>query len=133
MKCPKCKSTNLSTTDSRPESEKNMVRRRKKCDDCLYRWTTKEMTDSMYRYYETQIKRLQQLERYQRNISSSVKKKKGWSRGTPWTKSETDKLLTMYHEQLSLGEIAEELGRTYMSVNKRLQFLRSKDKLYVAN
>ena len=41
MNCPKCKSENLSVIDSR-DTDDRTVRRRRKCDDCGFRFTTYE-------------------------------------------------------------------------------------------
>ena len=40
MKCPKCKSDNLSVTDSR--GDENAIRRRRECQACNFRFTTFE-------------------------------------------------------------------------------------------
>ena len=42
MKCPKCQSRNLYVTDSRDTVRKNEIRRRRKCAECGYRFTTHE-------------------------------------------------------------------------------------------
>lgn len=40
MKCPQCESTKLAVIDSR--THEDYIRRRRKCIDCLYRFTTRE-------------------------------------------------------------------------------------------
>ncbi len=41
MNCPKCKKSNISVIDSRDVDDK-VIRRRRKCDTCQYRFTTYE-------------------------------------------------------------------------------------------
>jgi transcriptional regulator NrdR family protein len=52
MKCPKCGSTLLSCIESRPSAE--TIRRRRKCLDCGFRFTTFEI--STEEYYGLKIK-----------------------------------------------------------------------------
>lgn len=131
MKCPECKSEQISTIDSRSLEKGNSIRRRKKCEQCNFRWSTYELSKSMVNYYETQLKRLYALEQFQM-ASSVYKVGSGKAKGTYWTKSETDRLITMYFEQRPLKEIAEDLNRSYMSINKRLCYLRKQNKLNVS-
>ena len=42
MRCPKCNSLNDKTVDSRSMEDYTKTRRRRKCLDCDYRWTTYE-------------------------------------------------------------------------------------------
>lgn len=43
MKCPKCEKPGVRVTDSR-QSEETVVRRRRKCHECGYTFTTYEIT-----------------------------------------------------------------------------------------
>ena len=43
MRCPKCNSVRLSVIDSRSAPD-NEIRRRRKCRNCGYRFSTYEMT-----------------------------------------------------------------------------------------
>ena len=43
MNCPKCKSCQRMTTDSRPNEYHTIRQRRYKCLDCGYRWSTVEI------------------------------------------------------------------------------------------
>lgn len=54
MNCPKCKSERISVIDSRPATD--LVRRRRKCDDCGARFSTVEIDAD---FYEVKIKKLQ--------------------------------------------------------------------------
>ena len=47
MKCPRCKAYGLSITDSRPDGE--TIRRRRRCLNCGYRFTTYEISNEDYR------------------------------------------------------------------------------------
>lgn len=47
MTCPKCLSANSICIDSRITKE-NSIRRRRRCADCDYRWTTYEVSDEDY-------------------------------------------------------------------------------------
>jgi transposase-like protein len=126
MKCPQCKGKEVITIDSRHTSKG--IRRRRKCGECNHRWSTQEIPKAIFDFYEEQMKRLYALEQFQM-ASSTYKGGTGKGRGTAWTKSETERLTTMYFEQMPLKEIAEVLNRSYMSVNKRLQYLRRRNKL----
>jgi hypothetical protein len=126
MQCPQCKSKTVIILDSRHTSKG--VRRRRKCEKCNHRWSTQELPKAMFDYYEEQMKRLYALEQFQM-ASSIYKGGTGKAKGTAWTKSETDRLITMYFEQHPLKEIAEALNRSYMSINKRLSYLRNHNKL----
>jgi Zn ribbon nucleic-acid-binding protein len=130
MNCPQCKNKDVITIDSRPVSKG--VRRRRKCEKCNHRWSTQEIPKSVFDFYEEQMKRLYALEQFQM-ASSTYKGGTGKARGTAWTKSETDRLITMYFDQHPLKEIAEALNRSYMSINKRLCYLRSHNKLKKVN
>ena len=44
MDCPKCKKSNISVIDSRDVDDKT-VRRRRKCENCQYRFTTYERVE----------------------------------------------------------------------------------------
>ncbi|MDR7237148.1 hypothetical protein J2Y02_001759 [Neobacillus drentensis] len=77
------------------------------------------------------MERLFELEQFQM-ASSVYKGGSGKAKGTAWTKSETDRLIAMYFEQQPLREIAEALSRSYMSINKRLCYLRKNGKLKIS-
>lgn len=47
MQCPRCKAYGLSCTDSRPDGE--TIRRRRRCLNCGYRFTTYEISKEDYR------------------------------------------------------------------------------------
>lgn len=60
MTCPQCNSYNLSCISSRPTGQK--IRRRKKCLDCGYRFTTYEISSREYdvlKRYKELLKDLQ--------------------------------------------------------------------------
>lgn len=123
MKCPECKCGHVFTIDSRAHEKGNSIRRRRKCDECGYRWSTYELPKAMMDFYESQLQRLYALEQFQ--LASSVYKGgSGKARGTAWTNSETERLIVMYFEQRPLKEMAAALNRSYMSINKRLCYLR---------
>jgi transcriptional repressor NrdR len=42
MKCPRCISTKVRVVDSRESIDGDVVRRRRECDECEYRFTTFE-------------------------------------------------------------------------------------------
>ena len=42
MKCPKCKSENIKVLEKRDVEEEEIIRRRRECPDCAYRFTTYE-------------------------------------------------------------------------------------------
>lgn len=48
MKCPKCGSTNTIVVDSRPNADETRKRRRHKCRQCGYRYTTCEIYQETY-------------------------------------------------------------------------------------
>ena len=43
IECPWCGSSKTRVIDSRPESRRGMVRRRRECKGCTARWTTYEV------------------------------------------------------------------------------------------
>lgn len=42
MQCPRCKYQNSRVIDSRPAEDNSVIRRRRECEDCKYRFTTFE-------------------------------------------------------------------------------------------
>jgi len=42
--CPECGSSRTRTKDSRAVNDRTTIRRRRRCRDCLHRWTTYEYT-----------------------------------------------------------------------------------------
>ena len=61
MTCPRCNSYNISCINSRPTGQK--IRRRKKCLDCDYRFTTYEISSGEYdvlKRYKELLKDLQE-------------------------------------------------------------------------
>lgn len=42
MKCPRCKSENIKVLEKRDVEEEEIIRRRRECPDCAYRFTTYE-------------------------------------------------------------------------------------------
>lgn len=42
MRCPKCHNANTKVIDSRPTEDNTAIRRRRKCEQCSYRFTTFE-------------------------------------------------------------------------------------------
>lgn len=49
LKCPECGSENQRAIDSRPNADANMIRRRRECLDCGYRFTTHEAVNILPR------------------------------------------------------------------------------------
>ena len=47
MKCPSCKHNGTRVLDSRPVEEGRSIRRRRECEECLYRFTTFEKVEEM--------------------------------------------------------------------------------------
>lgn len=45
MRCPNCDCSNTSVKDSRPREDRKVIRRRRVCDDCGYRFSTYETTE----------------------------------------------------------------------------------------
>lgn len=54
MRCPGCDSLNDKTIDSRPAEDYTKIRRRRKCLDCNYKWTTYESS-------QDQLKKIEQI------------------------------------------------------------------------
>ena len=46
MQCPICESKYLKIYDSRDVISQNQTRRRRKCEDCGYRFSTREIVDT---------------------------------------------------------------------------------------
>ncbi|WP_096153030.1 MULTISPECIES: transcriptional regulator NrdR [Bacillus] len=47
MKCPSCQHNGTRVLDSRPVEEGRSIRRRRECEECLYRFTTFEKVEEM--------------------------------------------------------------------------------------
>ena len=47
MKCPSCQHNGTRVLDSRPVDEGRSIRRRRECEECLYRFTTFEKVEEM--------------------------------------------------------------------------------------
>lgn len=61
MNCPHCNSSNDTVIDSRPSEQGEVIRRRRKCNACEFRWTTKErvVEESGYQnHHKTRLKNL---------------------------------------------------------------------------
>lgn len=61
MICPKCNNYYTIVVDSRPDP-KNHIRRRRECPECLYRFTTYEITANEKAEYEAQIRKANKYE-----------------------------------------------------------------------
>lgn len=59
MQCPRCKAYGLSCTDSRPDGE--TIRRRRRCLNCGFRFTTYEISKEDYRNLKDKEKENQAL------------------------------------------------------------------------
>jgi flagellar motility protein MotE (MotC chaperone) len=118
MKC-RCEAE-TKVIDSREKDGK--IKRRRKCLKCGSRWTTIEVTENTLSYYERQMKRLME---YEQKFNNSVKP--GWS--MLWTTAEDEKLIMLYREMLPYRKIAEEIGRSYKAIEKRVLKLRSEGKI----
>lgn len=118
MKCPICKGS-TKTLESRKHVKG--TRRRRQCEKCLHRWTTYEVSENMLTFYESQINKVQELEK---TIHELTKKQQGRSGKRTWTESEYQLLITLYQENLPFKKIAEKLGRTYSSIDKQIYVFR---------
>lgn len=59
--CPKCKSSKVYTVDSRPSKSEIgtlVIRRRKNCRACKWRWTTYELTADEYQQMRSENTKL---------------------------------------------------------------------------
>lgn len=97
MICPKCKSENNRVLDSRETNGQREIRRRRKCEDCEYRFTTFERVETTNFIV---VKRDDSRESYNRE-----KLERGLWRACekrPVTKEQVDKILNELEEELSL-------------------------------
>lgn len=118
MKCPSC---NGDTHIIQSRKIGGDTRRRRECEECFHRWTTFEVSENMLTFYESQINKVQDLEK---TIHELTKKQQGRSGKRTWTESEYQLLITLYNENLPFRKIAEKLGRTYSSIDKRINVFR---------
>lgn len=118
MKCPICK-CNTKTPESR--QHKKGTRRRRQCESCLHRWTTYEVSENILSFYESEIKRIKELEKHIHELS---KKQQGRSGQRTWTDTEKKQLIILYQDNLPYRKIAEKLGKTYSSVDKKIYLFR---------
>ena len=56
IECPWCGSSDTRVVDSRPDSERGMVRRRRECVGCTARWTTFEVDGDRLALFEDALK-----------------------------------------------------------------------------
>ena len=120
MECPKCQSeTRVIDSRSTPKG----TRRRRKCDKCGHKNTTYEVSLVMVELYESQFKRVKELEK---QVHDLTKKKQGASSARTWTESEKQRLITLYHDNLPYRKIAEVLGRSYPAVDRQIITLRKR-------
>lgn len=117
MKCPECKSVNISTSDTRHVEKRNSVRRRKKCLICNHKWTTFEINDSLIDFFEQTAKKYKETVE-QRFLSA----RRGVSKR--WTSSEDEYLIALYDQGLTYSQIAEKMERPYNGIDHRLFKLR---------
>lgn len=101
MKCPECNNSNTKVTDSR--FIEGTKKRRRLCS-CGHKWTTYELA----------------LEKEQ---VAKLLQKGNYRKGKPWTENEDDELQFLYEEGNTLQEIADEIGRSFESVDKRVRRL----------
>ncbi len=118
MKC-RCNAESK-VIDSR--EREGRIKRRRECLECGTRWSTIEVSESMLDYYERQMKRLKE---YEQKFSGS--RKTGWI--SLWTTSEDEKLIMLYKEMIPYRKIAENIGRSYKSVEMRILKLRKERKI----
>ena len=77
MNCPKCNSPNIKCFDSRPKE--SIVKRRKKCMDCDYRWNTIEITTDRHRELLEKEGWLEDILNYAADVKSTLKGKENES------------------------------------------------------
>ena len=68
MRCPKCSSPISKVTDSRFIKKENSVRRRRKCQECNYKYTTYEEIENLLTILEGEQKTLLKKEMLQQQL-----------------------------------------------------------------
>lgn len=97
MICPKCKSENNRVLDSRETNNQREIRRRRKCEDCQYRFTTFERveTANFIVVKKDNSREGYNREKLERGIWKACEKR-------PVTKEQVDSMLNALEEELSL-------------------------------
>jgi transcriptional repressor NrdR len=97
MICPKCKSENNRVLDSRETNNQREIRRRRKCEDCQYRFTTFERveTANFIVVKKDNSREAYNREKLERGIWKACEKR-------PVTKEQVDSMLNELEEELSL-------------------------------
>lgn len=107
MKCPECGRLDRDTrvVDSRPF--KNTIRRKRECSFCSHRWYTYEATEM--EFYSDRNR----------------------NKYTPWSPGEEATAVSMFQANCSKTEIAKVLGRSRMSVSRKLDKLTASGEYFV--
>lgn len=121
MKCPICKS-NTKTLESR--HHERGTRRRKQCEKCHHRWKTYEVSENMLDFYESQLKRIKELELTINKLTTGGVGKGYHGNGPIWTESEEKMLIAFYFDNLPYKNIAQKMGRSYNAIEQRVIKLR---------
>jgi transcriptional repressor NrdR len=97
MICPKCKGENNRVLDSRETNNKREIRRRRKCEECQYRFTTFERveTANFIVIKKDNSREGYSREKLERGIWKACEKR-------PVTKEQVDAMLNELEEELSL-------------------------------
>ena len=56
IECPYCGKSETKVIDSRPDTDRGTVKRRRECDKCGERWTTFEIEEDRLALYEDAIR-----------------------------------------------------------------------------
>jgi transcriptional repressor NrdR len=74
MQCLKCKSHESYVIDSRPREA--TVYRRRRCEECGYRWSTTEVPQDQYEKFGQVAKALRSLDRIRDHIDKIIEPRK---------------------------------------------------------
>lgn len=119
MRCPFCASLNNKVIDSRPSRDERSIRRRRHCDDCGRRFTTREAVERIALQI---IKQNGNLEEYDRNKLIEGIRLACTKRSVSMQDIErvTDRVEAHLHSKATKEVSAREVGQAVMDELKQL-------------
>lgn len=107
MKCPECGSKKAKVTDSRFRDKDNVIKRRRKCENCSKRFNTYEVSEK--KYYELED-----------NLRHYIE----------WQPFEEEILVKLKEDDYEFEEIAKILNRSKKAVRAHYYYIMSNGRYY---
>ena len=110
MQCPICESKNLKIYDSRDVISQNQTRRRRKCEDCGYRFSTREIVDTSIMRIIKEDKSTEQFnfELLKSSIFEAYNfKERDYKKADSIAKYITDKIMSLDTDKIKTSQIED--------------------------